>query len=115
MSRPWLFLVGCLVLYVVMMAGLLLLLVEARRRTIAALDSPQARAQWEQWRAETRRQSKTPGPANRRVPNSQEPPGLILLRDHFPAVAGTCALVSTCLFVFLAVVFRGAFLNRAPD
>lgn len=77
------------------------LLVYARRATIAALDTPQAREQWRTWKAdETARQSRGDGPVRRRAPRSDEPPGLVLMRDSFPGIVVGSAAVGSFLYGF---------------
>jgi hypothetical protein len=101
--------------YLALLALLLLLLAEARRQTIAALDSALARRQWQAWKAEVQREAQRGPAVRRRVPTSEEPPALILLRDHFGAVAFSSAVICTCLYLFLAIVIRGAwFGGSAP-
>lgn len=91
------------------MVVLIALLQTTRTRVIASLDRPEVRAQWQLWKQEAERQSKLgAGPVQRRPPRTDEPPALILLRDHFPAVLGSAIVLSSCLYAFLAIALRGA-------
>ena len=75
----------------------------ARRATIAALDTPLAREQWQQWKAdETAREASGTGPVRRRAPRADEPPGLVLMRDSFPGIVLGSAAVGSFLYGFLA-------------
>lgn len=87
--------------------------VEARRRTMATLASPEARAEWNAWRAETRELSTSDGPMKRREAKAPEPPLLILLRDHFGAAVGSTVVAMTLFYWFLAFLIRGSM--RTPS
>ena len=93
--------------YLVFAAALLAALVHLRRSAMAELDNPRARRQWQQWRDETRRQSEAAGPVQRRAVKTDEPPGLILLREHFPLIVITTLLIGSFVFVFLMWLLRG--------
>ncbi|HXT57129.1 MAG TPA: hypothetical protein VN699_00775 [Pirellulales bacterium] len=94
--------------YLALLAVLSTALVYVRREKVAELSSPQALADWEAWKAETQRQASLPGLPSRRPVHSDEPPTLILLRDHFGVVLGMSLTVASCLFGFLMFVIRGA-------
>ncbi|MBA4018178.1 MAG: hypothetical protein C0483_13480 [Pirellula sp.] len=81
---------------------------EARSRTLASLDNAQSNAEWQSWREETIRQSKEVGPVKRRPAKAQEPPMLILLRDHFAAATVTTMLAVTIFYWFFGLVIRGS-------
>ena len=98
--------------YLLVRAALAASLASARRHVIETLDTPEARAQWEKFlKAERERAEQQDAPVRRRVSTSDEPPHLVLLRDHFAAILGSLALLLTCLYGFLAlmqeVVLRG--------
>ena len=101
--------------YLVLMALLVVVFVEARRRTIATLDNPQARAQWQAWRKEAQRQSQGVGPVRRRPPKGDEPPALVMMRDHFAAALGSALAIASCLYLFLVIVARGAIRSASPS
>ena len=107
-TNRWLWLVAWLVVMAAIVASLWLL----RRRTVERLNQPESIAQWRHWRAETERQSQSPGPVQRRTAKSDEPPALVLLRDHFGAIVATSILMGTFLFAFLAFVGRGILRQR---
>jgi hypothetical protein len=105
--RPRVSKIAWLVSYLAAMSAVVAVLMVARDRVIATLDTPEARQRWQEWKEETRR--KSPGPIERRPVRSDEPPALILLRDRFPAVVGSSVLICSFLFAFLVFVARGAF------
>lgn len=82
--------------------------VEARRRTLATLASPEARAEWNAWRDETRELSASDGPMKRREAKAVEPPLLILLRDHFGAAVGSTVVAVTLFYWFFVFLIRGS-------
>jgi hypothetical protein len=104
----------CVIGYAAVVAAAVWGAAEARRRVLASLDTPQARAEWQAWRKETERLSEEQGPMKRRPAKAVEPPLLILLRDHFPA-AVTSAIVSVSILYWLLVVLvRGSLRTPAP-
>ncbi len=104
----------CLVVYLLVASAIVWAMVEMRRRVIARLDNPSAREQWRQWKEEVAKQNDNEEvPVKRRVPRGDEPPALVMLRDHFPAVLGGVLVVATFLLGFLAFLLRGIFSSRA--
>lgn len=96
---------GWLIMLVLLTTGLL----TVQRRVVTSLDKPEVRAQWQLWKQEAQRQTKLgAGPVQRKAPRTNEPPALILMRDHFPAVWGCSTLLMSCLYTFLAIAMRGA-------
>jgi anti-sigma factor RsiW len=95
--------------YLAVMAAIVAALVVARRRVVATLDRPEARAQWRKWKEQTARPADASHPTQRRPVTSDEPPALILMRDRFAAIVVTTVLIGSFLFAFLAFVVRGAF------
>lgn|GEM_PF-2299953 len=107
-SRPSLLGGLCLVLYLATVVAIVASLLEVRRRTLTWYDTPQARAQWEAWRAAVRRQeANAAAPVKRRVPESREPPQLVLMRDHFAACLSLSLVLGSALFATLALAVRG--------
>ena len=99
-----------LVAYLLVVTAIVGGLLYARRWVLAELDRPEARAQWEQWRAdEIRRHEDQSGPVRRHPPVSREPPALVMLRDYFVASAVACLAIGSFLFGFFMLVLRGIF------
>ena len=107
-SRPIPWRLIALAIYLASMSAIVAGLIAVRRQTIAALDRPKARAEWQAWKEAAKKQAQGPGPVQRRPPKSDEPPQLILFRDHFGAVVTSAVALTTCLFVFLLIVFAGS-------
>lgn len=82
-------------------------LVAWRDHRLAVIDTPRARAEWEAFRNDMRRQSGREGPVQRKVPRSTEPPELVWLRDYTHlAVIAWIGLVGV-LGAFLAALAIG--------
>jgi hypothetical protein len=103
---------AALAIYVVLMATLVGGMQYVRGRVIADLSTPQARADWEAWRKKVAEKQDDPV-VQRRIPKSDEPPHLVLMRDYFFGMLGSLALVVTFLYGFLVLVVRGAW-RRTP-
>jgi hypothetical protein len=102
-SSGYLTYVVCSALYVLLLAGVIGGSFYARSWAIAVYGSPQAQAQWDQWRAGAERLS-TEGPVKRRVPKSDKPPALVLATAYF-GVCLTIVLVLTTVLFATAVYF----------
>lgn len=98
---PW------LAAYALVMTAVPASLAYARRHVIANLGTAQARAEWQVWKTETEKQANSPGPVKRRKVRSDEPPALVLFRDHFGAIVAMSLTVANCFFAFLMIVVRG--------
>jgi hypothetical protein len=107
--------VAWLLAYLLAMAALVWLVFVARQRVVESLGSPAAQAQWQAWKKQAAKQQADPQHSvSRRPPKSNEPPGLILMRDYFPAVLGMALLGGTVLFGFIALVVRSMQRTVAP-
>ena len=85
----------------------------ARQRVIDSLGSPEALAQWRAFAEETRKEP-APGQAVQRRPvKSDEPPALVLMRDHFMAIAVTSLLIGSFVYAFLAFLVLGSWRAKA--
>ena len=74
----------------------------ARDQAIERLSTPQSVAHWQAWREDVRQQQTEPGPVQRRVPKSGEPPALVLMRDYFAISLLGAILFSTALYWVIA-------------
>jgi hypothetical protein len=98
---PWLWwLIGYLAI-VTAVAGSLIWL---RRGVLAEFSTPESIADWQAWREDVRQQQATPGPVQRRIPKSEEPPALVLMRDYF-GVSITGALFFTSILYWIIAWF----------
>ena len=102
-----------LLIYATAMALMVWGLCVAQKRVIATLGSPEALAEWRAFAEETR---KPPGPGEavqRRPVKSDEPPSLVLMRDHFIAIAATSLLIGSFVYAFLAFLVLGSWRSKA--
>lgn len=85
------------------------------RNSVLQLEGAESQQDWEEWREAVKAGQADKGPVQRRIPKSQEPPSLVLLRDHF-AVCLTIALVlSSVLFSTFVLFARGVMNSPAPQ
>jgi hypothetical protein len=85
----------------------------ARRRVLDAGRTNLARQNWQAWKDEVaRQQSQENVPVRRQVPQSEEPPATLLLRDHYAVVLTACVVVGSFLFWFVAFIVRGVVTTR---
>ncbi len=99
-----------LAVYLLTMGAIVGGLVYARESSLAKFASPEAQADWETFRAEMQRLSKDQtAPVARRPPEAEQPPTMLLLRDHFVSCVLISLLLSSALFFTVMVMVRGVF------
>jgi hypothetical protein len=101
--------------YVALTAIVLWSMFAARDGVIARLSMPQSVAQWQAWRDAVRQQQANPGPVERRVPKSGEPPALVLMRDYFGVSLLGAFVFSTALYWVVAWFVSGMLLGGPSD
>lgn len=98
------------VAYLASMAALVYWLAQARGWALDELTTPAAQAQWQTWKNDAAQGTvHSEGAIDRKIPKSDEPPALIILRDSFPGVLVTCLALGSFLFCFLMVAARGTY------
>ena len=88
-------------------------LIYVRAWTLETLTTPKASDDWNHWKHSASRLAENDGPVQRRAPASDEPPGLILLRDHF-AICGLAVITFGSLLFFSTVVALRGVLTSDP-
>lgn len=73
-----------------------------------------AQADWDRWRDDVANQSVADSPVTRRVPKSQEPPALVLMRDYFGVCFVGAILLSSVLYAAFVFMLRGAIQSPGP-
>jgi hypothetical protein len=96
-----------LVVYVLLTAAVVWSLLSARNWALAELATPRSVEQWQEWREEVRGQQARPGPVQRRVPKSAEPPALVLMRDYFGESLVGAVLFTSVLYWVIAWFIMG--------
>lgn len=99
--------------YVLVLVGIVALVLQMRSTALREMDTPEAHAQWQKWR-ESKPNQDTSGPVKRRPPKADEPPALMLLRDHFAVVMTGAVLFGSLLFGTIMIAFWGAFATAPP-
>jgi 4-amino-4-deoxy-L-arabinose transferase-like glycosyltransferase len=100
--------------YMALMIAVVWGLVVVRNRTIVTLSTPEAIAQWQEWREAVATQS-VEGPVYRRVPKGTEPPALTLMRDYFLVMLGGSVFFATVFFILFGWATREACRIKAAD
>ena len=95
-------LLGCLIAYAALMAAVVGSMFWVRHSVLAELSTPESIADWQTWRDDVSKQQTNPGPVQRDVPKSDEPPALVLMRDYFAV-----SLVGRDVFQLAAVLDHG--------
>jgi hypothetical protein len=104
--------------WLALLAGPPLLLLREREAWLERLERPAVRADWDAFRDDMRRQSgrdgPVPGPVQRKVPKSAEPPALVWLRDHVGLAIAAWLLFVGVLGGFFCLMVAGAVTARGP-
>jgi hypothetical protein len=90
--------------YVIVMGAVVGSMIWERHSVLTEMSTPSSLANWEVWREDVRQQQGNPGPVERRVPKSDEPPALVLMRDYF-AVSMVGATFFTSLLYWIGAWF----------
>jgi hypothetical protein len=98
--------------YLLVMAAVVLGLVRARQWATSTLADQTAHAQWNSFRDDVARQADERAPVRRRVPQSAEPPGLVLMRDYFGVCLVIAIVLTSALFATTAFFVGGVVLSR---
>jgi hypothetical protein len=99
------------ILYLLILAAVIGGSYFARSWAISVYGSPQAQAQWDEWRAGAAKLS-TEGPVKRRVPKSDKPPALVLATTYFGVCVTIALLLTTVLFATATYFVQGVL--RSP-
>jgi hypothetical protein len=99
-NLPWMiaFGIGFIAIVFVMTA--------VQKSVLAHYDATDQEA-WQEWKRDAGNKDGRLGPVERREPKSDEPPGLVLLRDHFPAVVISILVFFSCMFGFAMFLAKG--------
>lgn len=106
-SSPWLRRVVYLLIYAALLSAVTWGMSRGRQWALRSYQGEAAREQWEEWRDVARKQADGEGPVRRRVPNSAEPPALVLMRDYYYQCLGGALLVTSALAFSMLFLFGG--------
>jgi hypothetical protein len=93
--------------YAALMVAVIAAMFRARDWTVKQLSTQESNADWQQWREDVRKQPARLGAVQRRVPKSEEPPALVLLRDYFAVSLVGAVLFSSALYWTMAWFVSG--------
>jgi hypothetical protein len=105
-KRSWLRL--CVLGYVLLLAAIGVAMIWLRQTALS-----QSVADWQAWRNDVQTQQGVAGPVQRSVPKSEEPPALVLLRDHFGVMVAGAVLFSSLLYWVTAWFVTGALQSKS--
>jgi len=98
--------------YLVWLIVVIAVLVGVRASRLEAWSRPETQARWREFQAgEEKRWGDATSPVRRRPAKGDASADVILLRDHFAAVAIGIITTGTFLFGFVAVLLRGSLAN----
>ncbi len=98
-----------LAIYGLTVLAVIVVVLQVRKTTLREMATPEAQAEWQEWREAVPNQNQPGGPVRRRPPSTVEPPALVLLRDHFTVVICGSVLFSSLLFAAIMMAARGVF------
>jgi hypothetical protein len=93
--------------FVMLMACITWAMLAYRKGVIASMSTPEARAEWQEWRDASARQS-ADGPVLRRPVRSSEPPAVVLVRDYFSSLLAGALFFSSLFYGLFIWILRGA-------
>jgi hypothetical protein len=102
-------LIGWFVGYAALLAAIVISMFWERNSVLSTLSNPTSITDWESWRTDVRQQQTNPGPVERRVPKSDEPPALVLMRDYFKISLIGAMFFSSLLYWVMAWFITGAY------
>jgi len=105
-------LVGYFLAYVVIVGAAVWGICAARAAIVAQFGTPEARRDWQAWKAETERLSRAHPALERRPVTSDEPPSLVLMRDHFGTILAGGVTIVSFVVAFLLLALDGSFKSR---
>ncbi len=73
----------CIIGYVALAGAVVAAMIWARQSAVSQSSSLTSNVGWNEWRESERERQSQHGPVERRVPMSEEPPALVLMRDYF--------------------------------
>ncbi len=79
----------------------------ARQNAIENLGNKHAVQQWQQFNQEMAQEQQRGSPVARKLSPSDEPPSLVLLRDHFGGILLSLLVILAFLYAFVAFLIEG--------
>jgi hypothetical protein len=111
-KRRWRIVAGWSAGWLLLVATVGWLLIDARGRVLNDAAQSQTTKDWQDWKLAVERGEASLGPVARRPLKSDEPPAIVLMRDYFPAVAIGCGVFLSLTYLFFAIAVTGMFASR---
>ncbi len=99
--------------YLALMTAVIGAMLWQRQQVLATMSTSTALEEWKTWREDVIAQQSKPGPVERRVPKSSEPPALVLMRDYFTVSLLGATLFTSLLYWIAAWLITGALSTAA--
>ncbi|HEX4415204.1 MAG TPA: hypothetical protein VH107_16350 [Lacipirellulaceae bacterium] len=109
LSRRRLILGAWLLGYVALVAAIVITMFHERTSVLNEYSTQPERAAWRNWREDEKQRQTNPGPVIRKVPKSEEPPALVLMRDYFKISLFGATFFTSLLYWIMAWFVTGAF------
>ena len=107
-SRRTNWLWGWMIGYVVLAGAVVGGMIWVRHTVLTDYSTPESIADWRAWQEDVRQQQTNPGTVQRRVPKSDEPPALVLMRDFFVVSFAGAVFFTSLLYWIVAWFVTGA-------
>lgn len=102
-------------LYIVLMATVVWGMFAMRGWTERTYSTTVAQGEWQDFRDAVSDAVEEGGPVRRTVPKSEQPPGLVLLRDYFAQCLTIAVVLTSALFMTFAFMVRGVTIPDESD
>jgi hypothetical protein len=93
--------------YAALIAAVVGSMLWARQSVLAGLATPESISDWQTWRSDVKQKQTDTGQAERRVPKSDQPPALVLMRDYFGVLMTGAILFMSLLYWVIAWFVTG--------
>lgn len=94
--------------YALLISAIISAMLWQRQEVLTTMSTAEARSEWDTWRDDVIRQQSNPGPVQRRIPKSAEPPALVLMRDYFAVSLVGATFFTSLLYWIVAWLVSGA-------
>ena len=106
-SQPTTYFAIAIVGYILLIAAVIVGMFAWRRDVLADMATPEAQAEWNDWRTKAAEQDGKQSPVQITVSKSPQPPVLVLMRDYFPACVIGLLVPLSALYAFIAWLVCG--------
>lgn len=95
--------------YVALLVTIVFTMFRERASVLSEYSTQPELTAWQNWREDEKQRQTTPGPVIRKVPKSEEPPALVLMRDYFKVSLFGATFFTSLLYWIMAWFVTGAF------